>query len=68
MIITKEIYEQLPGNGAAAILNGIGADGQPILKYAKFKYKNGDLGIEKYWVNDGKSLRMQRRFIIDMEY
>lgn len=51
-VITQEEYDKLPGTGAAAILNGIGSDGQPILKYAKGTFKNGTPAIEKYWVDE----------------
>lgn len=51
-IITQEEYDQLPGNGAAALLNAVGRDGQPILKYAKGHFKDGTNSIEKYWIDE----------------
>lgn len=68
-IITQEEYNNLPGSGAAAILNGIGADGQPILKYAQCELKSGEIGIVKYWVDEyGKSWKRARKFIAGEQY
>lgn len=67
--ITQEEYDKLPGNGAAAFLNGIGDDGQPILKYAQCKFKSGEIGIEKYWIDEnGKSWKRARKFIAGEQY
>lgn len=51
-IITQEDYDKLPGNGAAAILNGVGSDGQPVLKYAKCTLRDGSIGIVRYWIDE----------------
>ena len=67
--ITQEEYDKLPGNGAAALLNGIGDDGQPILKYAQCKLKSGEIGIEKYWIDEnGKSWKRAMKFIAGEQY
>lgn len=67
--ITQEEYDKLPGNGAAALLNGVGDDGQPILKYSQCKFKNGDIGIVKYWIDEnGKSWKRASKFIDGEQY
>ena len=68
-IITQEEYDKLPGNGAAALLNCIGDDGQPILKYAQCKFKDATIGIEKYWIDEeGKRWKRTNKFIAGNEY
>ena len=68
-VITQEEYDGLPGNGAAAILNSLGEDGQPVLKYAQCKFKSGEIGIEKYWADEsGKRWRRPSKFIAGNEY
>ena len=68
-VITQEDYDKLPGNVAASFLNGIGEDGQPILKYAQCNLKSGEPGIEKYWVDEeGQSWRIAHKFIANNEY
>lgn len=67
--ITQEQYDKLPGNGAAVLLNGIGDDGQPILKYAQCKFKNGEIGIVKYWIDEkGQSWKRAMKFIAGEQY
>ncbi len=69
MKFTQEEYDKLPGNGAAAILNRIGEDGQPILKFAQGKFKSGKQCIERYWADeDGKRWKMAHKFIPNKEY
>ena len=68
-VITQEEYDKLPGTGAVAILNGIGKDGQPILKYGKCKFKNGNVGIVKYWVDEnGERCKIAGKFIVGKQY
>lgn len=68
-VITQDEYDKLPGNGAATILNSIGEDGQPILKYAQCKFKSGEIGIEKYWADEnGKRWKRARKFIANEQY
>jgi hypothetical protein len=68
-VITQEEYDTLPGTGAAAILNSIGEDGQPILKHAQCKDKNGILGITRYWADEnGKRWKQTFRFVAGNEY
>lgn len=68
-IITQEDYDKLPGNGAVQILNAVGDDGQPILKYAKAKFKDGSDAIIKYWIDEkGDPWKISHKFIPDNEY
>lgn len=67
-VISQKDYDLLPGAGAAAILNGIGEDGQPILKYAQCTIK-GKAGIVKYWVDEnGKSWKRASLFVAGKKY
>ena len=64
--MTNEEYDLLPGYGAASLLNGIGEDGQPILKFAKCNLSEGRRGIVKYWVDENcKAWRRTDVFIAD---
>lgn len=66
--VTQKEYDLLPGAGAAALLNTIGDDGQPILKYAQCTIK-GKPGIVKYWIDEeGKSWKRASLFIPGEKY
>jgi hypothetical protein len=68
-IITRKEYNSFPGAGAVSLLNAIGEDGQPILKYAKITFNDGSDGIIRYWVDEnGKSWRKLNKFIDGNEY